>query len=95
MAYTEEKRDEDGCCATCGRDLVSRDTDGDQALAYLRRIHEARIGTEDKDWLRADRLLRASIILLDLEGERLSLKGIQAVSELAIELAEEIGGKVP
>jgi len=79
-------------CPECDQPLrLCNCAQSDRALAYLRRLHDARAETNDDDWLRADRFLRASLILLGVEGERLNLKGIQAVSALAIELAEEIG----
>lgn len=71
------------------------ETTPDPALDYLRKMHDAREGTTDEAWRRADRVLRATIVMLDLEGERLNLNGVQAVSALAIELLEEIGHKLP
>ena len=67
----------------------------DGSLTYLQRMHAAREGTDDADWERADRFLQAARVLLGLEHDKLSLKGIQAVSALAIELAEEIGHRLP
>lgn len=67
----------------------------DPCLPYLRAMQSAREGFPEEEWRRADRFLRAAITLLNLEGERLSFDGVKAVNALAIELAEEIGYKLP
>jgi hypothetical protein len=67
----------------------------DLSLPYLRAVQAAREGFSEEEWRRADRFLRATITLLGIEGERLSFEGVKAVNALAIELAEEIGYKLP
>lgn len=63
------------------------------ALIYLRDRFTVMQELDDDVWQKSDRFFRAAQVILGVDGERLSKRGIQEANLLAIELLEHFGEK--